>query len=188
MFIFGREASSSERHPSSFTSATPSTQLLTRVSSITSSSTAKPQRSTSEMKGTEHSQIRRKEHSGSSQSQTGTSSRRSIIQEGTNISAKEIISIYEEGNEFEGKHLSFHGQGAWRGPPSSNPASPSRTPSPSSSSSSMSSTQSGREFRGSGDSGAVVVIGPSGAVQTLSDSRRPLFCIFWSERHCADGV
>ena len=30
--------------------------------------------------------------------------------------------------------------------------------------------------------------GPSGAVQTVSDSRRPLFCIFWSERRCADGV
>jgi hypothetical protein len=31
-------------------------------------------------------------------------------------------------------------------------------------------------------------IGPSGAVQTVSDSHRPLFCIFWSERRCADGV
>ena len=51
--------------------------------------------------------------------------------------------------------------------------------------------------------------GPSGAVQTVSDSHRPLFCIFlvraalcrrcltavghyfayfWSERRCADGV
>ena len=29
------------------------------------------------------------------------------------------------------------------------------------------------------------VIGPSGAVQTVSDSRRPLF---WSKRRCADGV
>ena len=28
-------------------------------------------------------------------------------------------------------------------------------------------------------------IGPSGAVQTVSDSHRPLF---WSERRCADGV
>ena len=32
------------------------------------------------------------------------------------------------------------------------------------------------------------IFGPSGAVQKVSDSRRPLFCIFWSERRCADGV
>ena len=32
------------------------------------------------------------------------------------------------------------------------------------------------------------VIGPSGAVQTVSSKRRrPLFLIFWSERRCADG-
>jgi hypothetical protein len=32
----------------------------------------------------------------------------------------------------------------------------------------------------------LVVIGPSGAVQTVSDNRRPLFSIFWSERSACD--
>ena len=156
LFISGQGAASSlQPHPSSFTSATPSPKALTRVSSITSSSTAQTQRQNS---GTEHSQIGREERSGSSQSTSGTSSRRRTFKEGASIPAKKVISIYEEGNKFGGEHLSFHGQGAWRGPTSSNPASSSsRTTSPSSSSSSTSSTQSGRDLRGSGGSGAILV-------------------------------
>ena len=78
--------------------------------------------------------------------------------QGRNVPEKKKgISITEEGNEFEGEHLSFPGQGAWRGPPSSHPTSPSLTPSPSSSSSSSTASQSGRDFRGSGESGAIVV-------------------------------
>ena len=168
MFIFGRQTSPSP--PSSTTPATPSTQFLTCVSSITNSSSAELQRSISVLSGTKHSQRRRKEHPGSSQSQSGTSgtsSRSRTIQEGRNIPAKEVISIYEEGNEFEGEHLSFPGQGAWRGPPSSHPTSPSRTPSPSSSSSSSTASQSGRDFRGSGDSGAIVVMNVLNCNSTL---------------------
>jgi hypothetical protein len=44
------------------------------------------------------------------------------------------------------------------------------------------------QTRERGPSWSWAEIGPSGAVQTVSDSRRPLFFIFWSERRCADGV
>ena len=141
MFIFGREAASSfQPHHSSFTSATLSPQSLPGVSLITSSSTAKPRSSSSSTSGTEHSQTGSKEKSGSSQSIPGTS------EEGTVISARNMISICEEGYKFGGRHLSIHGQEAWQGQISSNPAS-----------SSSSSTQSGRELRGSGGSGANLV-------------------------------